>query len=144
MVANAVDPVLQSVPAERRPTLLAERVKTPSGIAYRFDVHRGGARPYEERDVAHPNEVGFRSEAPVRLVSEGENDPEAKRQQQSFVSDILSALDHHDMTAYGGNGPGRHVCKATSALARYDDDVTKFFAAQNVAVEPRLERARDN
>ena len=42
--ANATDPVLQSVPAERRPTLLAERVTTPSGIAYRFDFHMQGER----------------------------------------------------------------------------------------------------
>jgi protocatechuate 3,4-dioxygenase, alpha subunit len=44
LVANAADPVLQSVPADRRPTLLAERVTTPSGTAYRLDLHMQGER----------------------------------------------------------------------------------------------------
>jgi protocatechuate 3,4-dioxygenase alpha subunit len=42
--ANAADPVLMSVPAERRATLLAERTETPAGIVYRFDIHMQGPR----------------------------------------------------------------------------------------------------
>lgn len=38
--ANAADPVLQSVPAERRDTLIAKR----EGNAYRFDIHMQGDR----------------------------------------------------------------------------------------------------
>jgi protocatechuate 3,4-dioxygenase alpha subunit len=40
--ANARDPVLASVPAERRQTLIAKRTSTPSGIVYRFDIHMQG------------------------------------------------------------------------------------------------------
>lgn len=40
--ANAVDPVLQAVPAERRKTLIAERTEGPAGIVYRFDIHMQG------------------------------------------------------------------------------------------------------
>jgi protocatechuate 3,4-dioxygenase alpha subunit len=40
--ANAEDPVLASVPAERRATLIAERTATPAGIVYRFDIHMQG------------------------------------------------------------------------------------------------------
>lgn len=42
--ANAQDPVLQSVPAERRDTLIAEG-KTAGGVTvYRFDIHMQGER----------------------------------------------------------------------------------------------------
>ena len=40
--ANARDPVLATVPAERRSTLIAERRSTPSGTVYRFDIHMQG------------------------------------------------------------------------------------------------------
>jgi protocatechuate 3,4-dioxygenase alpha subunit len=40
--ANARDPVLQSVPEERRQTLIAEREETPAGIVYHFDIHMQG------------------------------------------------------------------------------------------------------
>jgi protocatechuate 3,4-dioxygenase alpha subunit len=40
--ANARDPVLSMVPAERRRTLIAERVDMPSGPFYRFDIHMQG------------------------------------------------------------------------------------------------------
>lgn len=40
--ANARDPVLASVPAERRQTLIAVREDTPAGIVYRFDIHMQG------------------------------------------------------------------------------------------------------
>jgi protocatechuate 3,4-dioxygenase alpha subunit len=40
--ANAADPVLASVPADRRHTLLAERDETPAGIVYRIDLHMQG------------------------------------------------------------------------------------------------------
>jgi protocatechuate 3,4-dioxygenase alpha subunit len=40
--ANAADPVLQSVPTERRPTLIAERRDTQTGPVYRFDIHMQG------------------------------------------------------------------------------------------------------
>lgn len=39
---NAMDDVLQSVPAERRGTLIAKRVETPRGIEYRIDIHMQG------------------------------------------------------------------------------------------------------
>ena len=39
---NATDTVLQSVPADRRDTLIAKRVETPSGIEYRIDIHMQG------------------------------------------------------------------------------------------------------
>ena len=42
--ANGEDPVLATVPADRRDTLIAKRVETAAGIVYRFDVHlQGGA-----------------------------------------------------------------------------------------------------
>jgi protocatechuate 3,4-dioxygenase alpha subunit len=44
--ANASDPVLQSVPEERRGTLVAERVREREGGAgavYRFDIHMQGS-----------------------------------------------------------------------------------------------------
>ena len=37
--ADAADPVLRSVPEERRGTLIAEREDTPGGAVYRFDIH---------------------------------------------------------------------------------------------------------
>lgn len=40
--ANERDPVLQSVPAERRATVLARREQTPAGTAYRFDIRMQG------------------------------------------------------------------------------------------------------
>jgi protocatechuate 3,4-dioxygenase alpha subunit len=40
--ANAKDPVLASVPAERRDTLIARREQTPGGVVYRFDIHMQG------------------------------------------------------------------------------------------------------
>ena len=42
--ANAMDPVLQSVPAERRDTLIAEGKDEGGIIVYRFDIHMQGAR----------------------------------------------------------------------------------------------------
>jgi protocatechuate 3,4-dioxygenase, alpha subunit len=39
---NAKDLVLQSVPAERRQTLIAERTTTPAGTVYRFDIRMQG------------------------------------------------------------------------------------------------------
>ncbi|MBO6806975.1 protocatechuate 3,4-dioxygenase subunit alpha [Thalassospira sp.] len=39
---NAKDPVLQAVPADRRDTLIAKRVETPTGIEYRIDIHMQG------------------------------------------------------------------------------------------------------
>ncbi len=41
--ANMRDPVLQSVPADRRGTLIAERISAPGGLIYRFDIHMQGA-----------------------------------------------------------------------------------------------------
>ena len=40
--ANARDPVLASVPGERRHTLIAEREVTEAAIVYRFDIHMQG------------------------------------------------------------------------------------------------------
>jgi protocatechuate 3,4-dioxygenase alpha subunit len=40
--ANASDPILAYVPAERRETLIARRVMTGQGGLYRFDVHLQG------------------------------------------------------------------------------------------------------
>ena len=40
--ANATDPVLQSVPADRRATLIAVRQEQPGGIVYRFDIRMQG------------------------------------------------------------------------------------------------------
>ncbi len=42
--ANAADPVLQSVPAERRDTLIATREDSSAGVVYRFDIHMQGDR----------------------------------------------------------------------------------------------------
>lgn len=42
--ANGDDAVLATVPADRRGTLIAERVEMAAGIVYRFDVHLQGAR----------------------------------------------------------------------------------------------------
>lgn len=42
--ANASDPVLVSVPEDRRDTLVAPREETADGIVYRFDIHMQGAR----------------------------------------------------------------------------------------------------
>lgn len=42
--ANAVDPVLATVPDARRDTLLAHREETAAGIVYRFDIHMQGTR----------------------------------------------------------------------------------------------------
>lgn len=42
--ANGGDAVLESVPDDRRATLIAERDETQSGIVYRFDVHLQGGR----------------------------------------------------------------------------------------------------
>jgi len=41
--ANARDPVLASVPAERRNTLIAVRNETPAGTVYRLDIRMQGA-----------------------------------------------------------------------------------------------------
>ena len=41
--ANAADPVLAQVPAERRPTLIAKRVEQPSCAVYQFDIHMQGS-----------------------------------------------------------------------------------------------------
>jgi len=42
--ANGIDPVLATVPADRRHTLIAKREETPEGIVYRLDIHMQGAR----------------------------------------------------------------------------------------------------
>ena len=39
---NAEDPVLNSVDAARRDTLIARRTRTPGGTVYRFDIHMQG------------------------------------------------------------------------------------------------------
>jgi protocatechuate 3,4-dioxygenase alpha subunit len=49
--ANSADPVLLSVPADRRQTLIAERTITPTGIVYRFDFHMQGPRETAFFDV---------------------------------------------------------------------------------------------
>jgi protocatechuate 3,4-dioxygenase alpha subunit len=41
--ANAADTVLGSVPAERRPTLVAERFEDGGSVRYRFDIRMQGA-----------------------------------------------------------------------------------------------------
>lgn len=41
-MANAKDPVLAGVPAERRETLVASRRSAPGGPVYRFDIHMQG------------------------------------------------------------------------------------------------------
>jgi protocatechuate 3,4-dioxygenase alpha subunit len=40
--ANARDPVLASVPAERRQTLIAVKGETSAGVVYRLDIHMQG------------------------------------------------------------------------------------------------------
>ncbi len=40
--ANGKDPVLQTVPEDRRGTLIAEREETRDGVVYRFDIHMQG------------------------------------------------------------------------------------------------------
>ena len=42
--ANAADPVLTSVPEDRRGTLIARREEGMSGTVYRFDIHMQGDR----------------------------------------------------------------------------------------------------
>lgn len=42
--ANASDPVLLSVPAPRRETLVARRAETADGVVYRFDIRMQGER----------------------------------------------------------------------------------------------------
>lgn len=42
--ANDSDPVLSSVPAQRRDTLVARREETGDGIVYHFDIYMQGAR----------------------------------------------------------------------------------------------------
>src|SRR5919108_1501840 len=42
--ANTEDPLLASVPANRRNTLIATRERTPGGVVYRFDIHMQGPR----------------------------------------------------------------------------------------------------
>lgn len=42
--ANAADPVLTSVPEDRRGTLIARRETRPSGVTYVLDIHMQGAR----------------------------------------------------------------------------------------------------
>ncbi len=39
---NAKDDILQSVPADRRDTLIAKRVETRTGVEYRIDIHMQG------------------------------------------------------------------------------------------------------
>jgi protocatechuate 3,4-dioxygenase alpha subunit len=40
--ANAADPVLETVPAERRPTLIASRGEDSGATVYRFDIRMQG------------------------------------------------------------------------------------------------------
>ncbi|MDG2166958.1 MAG: protocatechuate 3,4-dioxygenase subunit alpha [Opitutales bacterium] len=40
--ANAQDPLLQKLPAERRPTLIAQRVEEEGEVIYQFDIHMQG------------------------------------------------------------------------------------------------------
>jgi protocatechuate 3,4-dioxygenase, alpha subunit len=42
--ANAKDPVLVAVPANRRDTLIADREQTSAGVVYRFDIRMQGPR----------------------------------------------------------------------------------------------------
>lgn len=42
--ANADDPVLNSVDPDRRPTLIAQRRETDTGVVYQFDIHMQGSR----------------------------------------------------------------------------------------------------
>lgn len=41
-IANATDPVLDTVPADRRATLVARRDATADGVVYRLDIHMQG------------------------------------------------------------------------------------------------------
>jgi len=43
-LANSADPVLSSVPEERRSTLVARREDSADGTVYRFDIHMQGPR----------------------------------------------------------------------------------------------------
>ncbi|MFM9925314.1 protocatechuate 3,4-dioxygenase subunit alpha [Variovorax sp. H27-G14] len=49
--ANAKDDVLQSVPADRRQTLIAERVVQGGAVSYRFDIHMQGTQETAFFDV---------------------------------------------------------------------------------------------
>ena len=49
--ANASDPVLQSVPEDRRDTLLAQKIERDGGIGYRFAIHMQGANDTAFFDV---------------------------------------------------------------------------------------------
>jgi protocatechuate 3,4-dioxygenase alpha subunit len=40
--ANALDPLLQQLPLDRRPTLIAQRIEEGTEIVYRFDIHMQG------------------------------------------------------------------------------------------------------
>lgn len=42
--ANATDPILNTVPEDRRGTLIARREEGPSGTVYHFDIHMQGDR----------------------------------------------------------------------------------------------------
>jgi protocatechuate 3,4-dioxygenase alpha subunit len=42
VASNAADPVLASVPDDRRATLVAQRVEDGDGVIYRFDIHMQG------------------------------------------------------------------------------------------------------
>lgn len=42
--ANARDPVLAALPAERRATLVARREQQPGGVVYRFDIRMQGPK----------------------------------------------------------------------------------------------------
>jgi len=49
--ANANDTVLQSVPAQRRQTLIAQRSEQGGAVVYRFDIHMQGAHETAFFDV---------------------------------------------------------------------------------------------
>jgi protocatechuate 3,4-dioxygenase alpha subunit len=49
--ANAKDAVLQSVPAERRHTLVAERVEQGGAVTYRLDIRMQGEQETAFFDV---------------------------------------------------------------------------------------------
>ncbi|MDM0114990.1 protocatechuate 3,4-dioxygenase subunit alpha [Variovorax sp. J22R133] len=49
--ANAEDAVLNSVPAERRDTLIAQRSEEGGQVTYRFDIHMQGAKETAFFDV---------------------------------------------------------------------------------------------
>jgi protocatechuate 3,4-dioxygenase alpha subunit len=49
--ANAKDPVLASVPAERRDTLIAQRSEEGGQVTYRFDIHMQGPKETAFFDV---------------------------------------------------------------------------------------------